>query len=358
MNYRLLIAFFISGSIIAGSSGCKDKNPEDPIGTPFEREDMLRGMAENVIIPAYANFSADLNQLSADFDAFQTAATQESFDVLSNDFLNVYSSWQACSPIEVGPAADRSLRFLVNTYPLDTNQVNSNLASGWDNLLSAQNSDAKGLPALDYLLFHSDDFNDFNQSAKLQYFQDNLTLIIENVEEVNNEWVNGYDQQFAQNSGTDVGSSLGQIVNELNFDFELIKNAKVAIPLGLKTLGVAQPEKVEAVYSDHSKTLILENLSAVKTLFTGGEKVGVDDYLNNLGAKYGSENLSDAIIARFESCEAKTNELGPSLKQEIETNPAKVEALHSELQNLVVLFKTDMPSQLGVQITYQDNDGD
>jgi len=147
-------------------------------------------------------------------------------------------------------------------------------------------------------------------------------------------------------------------VNELNFDFELIKNAKVAIPLGLKTLGVAQPEMVEAVYSDASKDLLIQNLKGIKDLFTGADGLGIDDYLNSLGARYGSENLSDAIIARFESCEDKANALGSSLKSEIEINPSEVESLHTELQNLVVLLKTDMPSQLGVQITYQDNDGD
>jgi len=40
------------------------------------------------------------------------------------------------------------------------------------------------------------------------------------------------------------------------------------------------------------------------------------------------------------------------------TNPSVVDAAYVELQKQVVLFKTDMPSSLGVLITYQDNDGD
>jgi uncharacterized protein len=358
MIYRLTFFFLLGGALMMTSSSCKDNTPEEPSGSTFEREDMLRETAQNVIIPAYSKFKADLDQLSADFTQFESSPSESNFDGLRSSFLQAYQSWQSCSPIEIGPAAEQSLRFSVNTFPLDTAQVNSNLRSGWDNLYSAQNNDAKGLPALDYLLFISDDFNVLAQSSRIQYFKDNLDLVSEKLDLVFDAWNTGYADEFAVNSGTDVGSSLGLMVNELNFDFELVKNAKVAIPLGLKTLGVKQPEMVEAVYSDASKTLLLQNLGAIKYLFTGGEGSGIDDYLDNLGAKYGSDNLSDAIIARFESCEAKANALGSSLKSEIENNPSEVEALHSELQNLVVLLKTDMPSQLGVQITYQDNDGD
>jgi len=350
--------FILGGAMLLASSGCKDITPYEPAGSSFEREDMLRETTQKVILPAYAQFNADLDQLSADFSQFETSPNQESFDALRNSFLQAYQSWQPCSPIEIGPAAEQSLRFSVNTFPLDTAQVNSNLLSGWDNLYSAQNNDAKGLPALDYLLFISDDFNVLAQASRLQYFKDNLDLVTEKLVAVNDAWNNGYTEEFALNTGTDVGSSLGLMVNELNFDFELIKNAKVAIPLGLKTLGVAQPEMVEAVYSDASKDLLIQNLKGIKDLFTGADGLGIDDYLNSLGARYGSENLSDAIIARFESCEDKANALGSSLKSELEINPSEVEALHTELQNLVVLLKTDMPSQLGVQITYQDNDGD
>ena len=358
MMVRSVLYFLFGGALLVASSGCKDSTPDEPGGTTFEREDMLRETAQNVILPAYAQFSADLDQLAADFSQFEASPNQESFDALRSSFLHAYQSWQPCSPIEIGPAAEQSLRFSVNTFPLDTAQVNANLLSGWDNLYSAQNNDAKGLPALDYLLFNSDDFNALTQPSRMQYFKENLDLVSEKLNEVNDAWKNGYAEEFALNTGTDVGSSLGLMVNELNFDFELIKNAKVAIPLGLKTLGVAQPEMVEAVYSDASKDLLIQNLNGIKDLFTGSDGLGIDDYLNSLGAKYGSQYLSDAIIDRFESCEAKANTLGSSLKSEIENDPSEVEALHSELQSLVVLLKTDMPSRLGVQITYQDNDGD
>jgi hypothetical protein len=34
------------------------------------------------------------------------------------------------------------------------------------------------------------------------------------------------------------------------------------------------------------------------------------------------------------------------------------ETAYNEVRNMVVYLKTDMPSALGILITYQDNDGD
>ncbi len=42
----------------------------------------------------------------------------------------------------------------------------------------------------------------------------------------------------------------------------------------------------------------------------------------------------------------------------IQVNAGPADAIYAISQQLVVLLKTDMPSALGVLITYGDNDGD
>ncbi len=44
------------------------------------------------------------------------------------------------------------------------------------------------------------------------------------------------------------------------------------------------------------------------------------------------------------------------LSNSIVNSQAVVNAAYLEIQKLVVLLKTDMPSSLGVLITYEDND--
>jgi len=42
----------------------------------------------------------------------------------------------------------------------------------------------------------------------------------------------------------------------------------------------------------------------------------------------------------------------------IANQKTQVETIFAEMQGLVILFKTDMASSMGVIITYQDTDGD
>ena len=52
------------------------------------------------------------------------------------------------------------------------------------------------------------------------------------------------------------------------------------------------------------------------------------------------------------------NLLTDPLSQGVQGNTAPIEAAYNEIQKLVVLLKTDMPSAMGILITYVDNDGD
>ena len=46
------------------------------------------------------------------------------------------------------------------------------------------------------------------------------------------------------------------------------------------------------------------------------------------------------------------------LSDHITNGPTQAEAAYEEILELLVLTKSDLPSALGVLITYQDNDGD
>jgi hypothetical protein len=50
--------------------------------------------------------------------------------------------------------------------------------------------------------------------------------------------------------------------------------------------------------------------------------------------------------------------LNDPLSDKVVTETEACRKVFETLQNLVVLFKTDMTSAMGVSITYADNDGD
>ena len=88
------------------------------------------------------------------------------------------------------------------------------------------------------------------------------------------------------------------------------------------------------------------------------EGIGLDDYLKSLGDVTYGEGLHDDIAAQLASTATAIASLEDPLASFVVEQQAASFEVYAELQALVVLWKVDMMSSLGILITYQDNDGD
>lgn len=353
MGYRGYIVLMGLTALV----GCGERGEDDPIDSNYDKEVMLMNLGQQAQVH-YAEWQDGLNSLQSSLDAFANAPSSEMKSNLQAALNQSYAQWNRCAVFEIGPAADANLRFSANSFPTDTATIEENIAAGsWD-LGMAKNALAIGYPALDYLLFDSASTASLmdGDAARRAYIQDLVTELKALAEEVTAGWKN-YQTEFSSNTAASVGSPIGMLVNEINFEFELLKNARIGIPMGKKTLGVTQPEKVEGLYSDQSASLAMANLEGITTAFNGGSGEGLDDYLNHLQAKHEGQLLADKIQQGFEDIQSELQKIN-SLKGQIAEDPSELEPLYRLIEQQVVLLKTDMPSHLGVQITYQDNDGD
>jgi uncharacterized protein len=349
--------------------GCQDE-PEDK-ALQYDRAALAANMADGLIRPAYTALLNQATTMQAKAAAFALAPDAAGLDSLQAQLQALRLSWQAASAYEFGPAATRYLRQSLNTFPADPNQITANInANTWD-FGQAQNADARGLPALDYLL-HGIAADD---AAILAAYQDSgdagrttsglqaiLADVVELVGEVSQEWVS-YATNFKANTGTDVSSATSYLVNQFNLDLEQLKNARIGIPLGKTTMGQPVLGHVEAPYGDYSVALGLAQLRALRALFQGKSAAGVDGYglddaLLAVSAQRDGQGLHLAILDAFDAAIAALEAVPDPLELTIANNPALVDAAYVKLQRLIVLTKTDMPSSLGILITYTDNDGD
>ena len=368
-TFRILFLSTVLG--LALFAGCKKDDPDEPEDS-FDRGAMLSNYADNVIIPRYTAFRQDMEALETAANTFTAAPTVGGLSNLRADWESAYLSWQRCSMFEFGPAATVVLRSTCNTFPTDTSDINNNVATGSWVLDAASNIDAVGLPALDYLL-HGIGNSDvaivakYNSDANAEGRKDYLLALIgqmkTKIDQVSNQWSAGYRGTFVSSSGTDIGSSLSLMVNDLNFDYELIKNAKIGIPLGIQTLDIPRPEYTEAFYAGISKDLALESLRANRDAYrgmseSGSNGTGIDDYLIFLGAQHSNGTLHDSIMNQFASSDQALSAVADPLSESIVNAPSSVDNAHTKIQQHVVLYKTDLASALGVLITYADGDGD
>ncbi|GAB3661092.1 imelysin family protein [Echinicola sediminis] len=375
MNYKslsLFVMILVTGTMCLLPSCVND--PEEKT-EEVDRTPLLEDLADNVILPGYTWFHTSAYALQEGIAIFVETPNEENLELARERFVQAYHQWQSVAFFDFGPAFTHTLRANVNTFPTDNFSIDNAIDQGSIDLdkISAQNK--KGFPAIDYLLFgtgettaevvaqYTSDEKAENRKAYLKAVADDIFL---KTDQVYNGWLpaeGDYRATFISKNGTDVGSSLGQIVNSLSQYFESVtRDAKIGIPLGKRSQGVAIPRQVEAFYSGNSISLASENLKAIKNFYLGNfaqnSGDGLYDYLKSINAQYNGQLLADAILAQLEVAENKTSNIPSPFSESVESNPEKAEEAHMELQKMVILIKVDMSSALGVLISYQDNDGD
>jgi predicted lipoprotein len=344
---------------------CKKENEPD-LKEEFDKNAMLTNYAQRVIQPRYDQLSVQLSLLQAEIDSFTSVSTSQNFSELKEAFRQTYLSWQGVSFIEFGPADNYALKAAFNIFPVDTQQINQNISSGSYVLGSASNISAIGLPAMDYLLNRGNSetqslnyFTTVDSANRKKYLIDLANQLITSLNPVANQWANSYASTFINSDGTSQGSSVSNMINALNLDFEkYIRDGKVGIPLGIRSLGTPLPEKSEGFFGRLSTNLLRESISQLQSYFNGGSGIGLDDYLNHLEAMHGSELLASKINNQFSAIIQKIDLVTSPIGTAVTSNKPAVQEIYNEMQKMVVLLKVDLSSALSVLITYQDNDGD
>ena len=345
---------------------CKDKNKTTE--KSFDLKGMLQNVGSNIIVPAYDDLKSKTNILSIATDTFTLNPTSQNLSALRLAFKNAYISWQSCDVYDFGPAMDNALRANFNVYPVDTTKITNNVSSGSFNLDIISNSDAKGFPAIDFLLYgekQSDAYilkqfsTDSKASNRIQYLKTLVQAIATKSATVADAWNNTYLSTFTTNLGYSVGSSAGLLVNAMNAYYErYLRDGKVGIPVGVRSLGIALPRQTEAYYGGFSVELLNASIQAFQNLYLGKygstNGLGLDDHLMAYDGTAIDENIRNYLADAVTAC----NTLSDPLSQTIINNQSSVEAVYSKLQKVIIPLKVDMPSKLGILISYQDNDGD
>ncbi|MDG1915196.1 MAG: imelysin family protein [Crocinitomix sp.] len=354
---RLLNLIIISFLVV---SACKKSDEVE-----FDRSTLLTNMANVEIKPGLASFTENLFQLSEAAADFDEATSFDNLSALRTAFSNTYLQFQAIKMYDFGPSANNGIKSSMNTYPTDSDKIDANITSGSYTLGAVANVDAIGFPAIDYLLFEGDDIAVLNRFASdpdaenaMTYLTDLIAKMILDFAPVPAEWNTSYTEIFLAADGTDIGSSVSLLYNEFVKDLELLKNAKIGIPAGVFSGGETFPTYVESYYSEESKILALESISALKDVFTGGEGIGFDDYMDFVSNTEDTPLAASEITGQFDVCFTKIDALSNPLSSDIPVNLDGFNTAFQEIKKLVAYAKTDIPTILGVLISFSDTDGD
>jgi hypothetical protein len=362
---------FLTLLISLFSSACTEKTGDSACNSTFDQSALFSNIADKIILPGYAKLQTSVNELVFAQEAFQNTPDLSTLSNLRSTWHTAYLNWQDVAPYELGPAEEVFLRNSLNNFPSNIDSIEQHIQSGSYNFDQPDAYD-KGFPALDYLLYGLapteqeilDRYLNPTDGSKYQHYLKALVLDIQSrVNHTYTSWQNGYADAFIANTGTAAGSSLSLLVNQLNQHYEAIKRDKIGIPSGVLTLGIPNPQTVEARFSGYSIELALRALRASEQLYLGKgidgtNGVGFDDYLEAINAKKNGNSLDAEIHMQYTQAIATLEALPGPLSTAVVDNQSAVEQVYNEITRQLVNTKTDMPSVLCVSITYIDNPSD
>ena len=377
MNNRLTSgSFLIAGLfILLFSCSKKDSSPAPVIEEPkeFDKTAMLVNYADNLIIPQYNALQEELEILVDAVNAFGEAPSETTLNAVKAAYRYAHYQYMNVEVFNFGPAGTAQLEYFANFfggfdysftqdgmlagYSVDTTSIENNIASGnYDLTVYSRNSFySQGFPALSYLLYNEGAIDKFeNSAARIKYLKDIANRLKALVDTVINDWTT-YRSTFIANTKSDVGSPIGNLVNMMAYQMDILKGPRIGWPFGKQSNGSKFPSKSEGYFSGFGATLAHGNMVSLKNTYMGGiKRKGISDYLISLdkGA------LNSDVIAQFDVVINKLEVIPEPLSLSFMNDGGKVEDAYKEIQKLLTLLKTDVSSALGVQISFMDNDGD
>jgi predicted lipoprotein len=351
---------FIMACSSSSDDGSGNKNDD------FDRALLLTNLADNLVIPALQDLNLKLATLKTDKDAFVAVPNQVNLDALRASWLAAYKVWQHVEMYNIGKAENILYAFQMNIYPVSTADVEANIASGTYDLAHANNNDAVGFPALDYMLYGvaADDvliLGKFADAKYKTYLSDLVNQMKSLTETILNDWTTSYRSSFVSSASNSVTSSLNKFVNDFIYYYEKgLRANKFGIPAGVFSNGPL-PEKVEAFYNKQvSKELALEALKAVQNVFNGkyyGSNSTGESFKSYL-VYLDRNDLVTLINSRFDAARQKIQLLDADFKAQINTDNTKMTEAYDALQLVVVSLKVDMLQAFNVSLDFVDADGD
>ena len=366
LNRIYLILFFITFLFFS----CDENTDPSPTNVDgFNRTELLENISNNIIIPAFDEFYNSLLILQENSNVFITSPNTINLENLSNSWLDSYKKWQYVEMFDIGLAEVINYKGKMNIYPTDINLIETNIINGNYDLNNNNNFDARGFPALDYMLHGLDENNEeiiniyLNNSAYSDYLSSLINSMIYNTNLIIEDWVD-FKYDFINSSGNTATSSVNKLTNDFIFYFEKgFRANKFGIPAGVFSIDPL-PQNVEAFYKENvSKDLAIEALNACKSFFWG-KYYNSDIYGSSLATYLdylhtsNENNLANIISEQFIEAENKINLLDNNFILQIQNNNNQMLVTYDAIQVMVVSFKVDLLQALSISVDYVDADGD
>lgn len=379
----------------------------------FDWVAMLAHYADNIIVPQYRDFAARAEEVASpegelaayceSISAESVAGESSQLTQAQNAWRGLMASWQRVELMQLGPLTDNggAMRNRIysfgSTSSLSTCAVDQSvvMAQSDDFDIRSRSVNARGLSALEYLLFADDlnhscpsqisetqGWNELGEFQRRQMRCDYAVQVVQDISVAAEQLVNAWSTESGNyrfrfvNPG-DAQGNIKQLSDAIFYIETETKDLKVGVPTGIHTscLQDSCPQSVESRFSRTSLENIRANLYSFERLLTGGDGPGFDDVIINAGfAEVVDGFLHDVELALdiveasdaslFEQTVAIADDDGQSECANSAANPdadaaIKACALHGALKRITDRLRTDFVTIVNLDLpdrAQSDND--
>jgi len=344
---------------------------QSAIAQSVTKDVLLRNMVRDVIVPGYQELAAKTHALTVVVDEFGKNPTQDSLEQARKAWVATLLASRQIQWLQTGPIADREYIAsfcYAKVLPARMNEVLDSSRAIDDSYLGELGATAKGMFALEYLLFgrksNPDETNSATASVVELFSRAESTrrrqyvlALAQDLEtkagQLAKDWTASGDQGAAAKFVAGGQDSLNRVVNHLAQLVELVAEQRINFVLQLQPPIARQFDRVECSASGASLNSAAALLQGAQKLYQGTGGTGLEAYLKNLNAP-----LAVRSKGVFETAIVAVQGIGAPLEDAVPKSRAAVEDAYQKTRALEVLCKTDLASALGVTITFTSGDGD
>ena len=338
----------------------------DPSDGP-SRRDVLDHLAHAVIVPAQARLHADaaaladrLAEVCVDFDPDVYAGVPDAWKAVRAD-------WSVTAAWAFGPVVAQMQAGPLDFWPVRVDTVEAKLAeaptpidAAW---IDGLGTSAKGMPALEYLLFVPDFLTAPDRTRRCAYARALADDIARRTRAIADAWDPDHADALARaGAGSDVYTSeqagLDAVVNATIENLYRMVKEKLDRPLGNLSGGDPDPDALESRFSRTTLDDLEANLRGFAGVYLGAD--GESGGQPGLGALIAARDpgLDERILAQHGVARDALAAIPRPIAEALVEHRSDVQRARDEIDALRRLIKLDVASLLGVTLMLSDNDGD
>jgi predicted lipoprotein len=296
--------------------------------------------------------------------------SQASLDAAREAWWQARQPWEASEVFAFGPYSREPLRVgpKIDLWPLrlpveDVEALLAGAAPVTPEAVNQMGVTRKGLQVAEYLLYAPDALTALANARRCEYLVSVGAELTTRAVELREAW-DPASGDFAgelseagrgRNAFDDLHDAFSEVVNRMGFTLENMRNEKLIKPLGTAN-GDPAPEQVESRFSGRSLENMRDNLSGIELLYFGDPSrniPGLDSYLSERGRSYAPE-----VRAELAAIRDALDAIPEPMTDAVTSARERIAAASEAVDQLRLLIQTDLINTLGLQVSFNDNDGD